>query len=622
MKKLLLLSLALSLTVCAFSQTKARLSNAKKDISVQRAYAPVIDESSNMFTQPANSTVNRAMEPTETQVGVTFYDQQTNCSVANRFYRYADGTMAFVWTRGMTALGSWPDRGTGYNYFNGTSWGAQPTARIETMRVGWPSYAPLGANGEMVVTHRATNLNISKRAQKGTGAWTESAYVGPTGTKLTWPRVVTTGTDRNTIHLLADLPDPYLGQTTAMLYSRSQDAGATWDISNIVLPGTGADSYTEISADEYVWAEPRANTLAFLVSSKWADMFMMKSIDNGDTWTKTVIWEHPYPMWDWTTTITTDTVWCPASATISLDMNGKAHVAFGIGRIAHTEPVATYNFWPYTDGIGYWNEDMPPFTNENQHKALCTSPGFLIENVNFIGWMQDMDGDGIITLIDPPYSYNPQIGMSDMPTINVDDDNSVIIAYASLMENLDNLIFNYKHIWMRASSDGGVTWRNFYDVTAGPAHAFDECIYPQLTTSSANTINLMYNADDAPGLTLVTPTPDHDPLENRQNYAAIPKTDVLNVGISTPIAKNMVELSEIYPNPLQTISYVSITLAKAINVDVKLQNLVGQVVSTQNITLQTGTHTLQIDGNNLNAGVYFYIVKAGDTSVTRKLVVK
>ena len=622
MKKLLLLSLALSLTVCAFSQNRARISSTQKDQSIQRVYSRITDEASFNFAQPANPTVNRAMAPDERQIGSTFYDQQTNASLGNRFYRYADGTMAFVWTRGMTA-GSWADRGTGYNYFDGTNWGTQPVARIETMRVGWPSYAPLGVSGEMVVTHKAANLNIATRAQKGTGAWTETTFAGPTpANTLTWPRVVTAGTDHNSIHLLASSYAAYEGQAIAMLYSRSQDGGTTWDISNTVIPGTGSDSYTEINADEYIWAEPRANTLAFIVSSKWMDMFLMKSTDNGDTWTKTMIWEHPYPMWDWTNTITTDTVWCPESASVALDKDGKAHVAFGIGRIKHDATGETYNFWPYTDGIGYWNEDMPPFTNENQHKALCTYPGFLVENENLIGWMQDMDGDGLITLIDPLYSYNPQIGNSTMPNITVDDNNAVIVAYSSSMENLDNTVFNYKHIWMRGSSDGGNTWRNFSDVTGDPLHAFDECIYPQLAANGDDgNVHLMYNADDSPGLTLVT-IPDHDPQENRQTYSVMPKTDFINVNINTPSAKSTIELSEIYPNPGTSVSQVSLTLTKAANVSIKLQNMVGQVVSIQNIVLQAGVHMLPVDGSNLNAGVYFYCVKAGDTSITRKLVIK
>ncbi|MFZ4705865.1 MAG: T9SS type A sorting domain-containing protein [Bacteroidales bacterium] len=621
MKKLLLLSMALSLTVCAFSQTRARISNALRNKSVERVYTRPSDEVSSILSQPANQTVSRAFDPDETQLGTTFYDNQTNASLSNRFYRHTDGTMAFVWTRGMTAT-AYADRGSGYNYFDGTNWGPEPTSRVENLRTGWPSYAPLGANGEIIICHDANDLQISSRPQKGTGTWTQTPRVGPTGTSLSWPRVITDGPDHNIIHLFCNSYNAYLGQAQALLYSRSQDGGATWDIDNQIIPGTGSDSYTEISADVYVWAEPRANTLAFVCGSPWIDLFLMKSTDNGDNWTKTVIWENPYPFFDFASTLTTDTIWAPESVSVALDASGKAHVAFGIGRVAHPEATTTYSFWPYTDGVGYWNEDMPPFTNENQHKALCTDPGFLVENVNYIGWAQDMDSDGTLTFIDPLFSYNPQIGISTMPNITVDENNDVVVAYASLMENYDNTIFNYKHIWMRASSDGGETWRNFMDLTSSPIHAFDECIWPLLSANcEGDNIYVVYNADDSPGITLNTP-PDHDPQENRQNFAVIPKTDLINVNINTPLAKNMVELSEIYPNPCQDNAHVSITLAKAANVRISLQNLLGQEVLTQDIALQAGARTVQIDVNKLNAGVYFYTVKAGDTKVSKKMVVK
>jgi hypothetical protein len=521
MKRLLLLGLAVCLAAVSYPQKRARIAGTHVNKSVHAVHIPFNTGYLSAFTQIEKQAMNGKIWEDETQIGTTFYDRQTNASLSNRFYRYQDGKMAYVWTRGITSAGDWPDKGTAYNYYDGTEWEMEPSLRIESVRTGYPTYAPLGANGEIVVSQDSANLQICKREQKGTGTWIESSLAGPPGLNLICPKVVTNGTDRNTIHLLAASDNVWLGQSQALLYSRSQDGGLTWEISCMVIPGTGADSYSGIEGDEYSWAEPRANTLAFLVSSRWHDMFMMKSTDNGDTWTKTVIWQHPYPMWNWSSTITTDTIWCPESSSIAMDYQGNAHVAFGIGRVAHTAAGTAYSFWPYTDGIGYWNEDMPPFTNANQHKALCTYPGYLVEDVNLIGWMQDMNGDGVITLIDPPYSYNPQIGMSTMPSITLDDNQGVFIAWASLMEDKDNLIFNYKHIWMRASNDWSQTWSGFYDPTSSPIHSFDECILPQLSANSDDNIYLAYNADDGPGLALSDP-PDHNLQENRQNYFAIP----------------------------------------------------------------------------------------------------
>lgn len=88
-------------------------------------------------------------------------------------------------------------------------------------------------------------------------------------------------------------------------------------------------------------------------------------MSNVDSWEKTVIWEHPYPLYDWNVTIT-DTFFCvDNSASIALDNSGKAHVVFGINRIIHDVVGTNYSYFKYVDGIGYCNEDMPIETYDN-----------------------------------------------------------------------------------------------------------------------------------------------------------------------------------------------------------------------------------------------------------------
>jgi hypothetical protein len=119
-----------------------------------------------------------------------------------------------------------------------------------------------------------------------------------------------------------------------MLYNRPTDGGATWDIQHVNLEGMGADFYLDISADDYVLAS-KGNTVALLMTSAWIDMFVMKSTDNGETWDKIMIWEHPYPFFDLQTTLTSDTLYAvDNSGNLAIDDNGMVHVVFGIGRVA------------------------------------------------------------------------------------------------------------------------------------------------------------------------------------------------------------------------------------------------------------------------------------------------
>ncbi|MEZ5197139.1 MAG: hypothetical protein R2764_12250 [Bacteroidales bacterium] len=80
------------------------------------------------------------------------YDLQTNSSTQNRIYKFDDGFIGATWTMGYTT-GTWNDRGTGYNTFDGNSWGPAPSERIEDEKCGWPSYTDWGDNGEVIANH-------------------------------------------------------------------------------------------------------------------------------------------------------------------------------------------------------------------------------------------------------------------------------------------------------------------------------------------------------------------------------------------------------------------------------------------------------------------------------------
>lgn len=466
----------------------------------------------------------------EEVIGITQYDLQSNASLANRMTWFPDGTMAAVWTMGLTPT-SFPDRGTGYNYFDGTSWEVYPTSRIETVRTGWPSHAAWGSNGELIAAHDNSVFNIvlNKRGTKGTGAWTESYFNPPAGQGLAWPRISTSGPSRDIIHLLTlTLPTgnggtPYMGQDGALLYNRSQDGGATWDKQHVILPGMGSSNYLWLSADEYVWAEPRGNTIAFLVSDHWHDMFVMKSTDNGDNWQKITVWEHPYPFFDWDITITTDTVWSPdGTADIAIDNNGDVHVVCGLMRVTHDQPGTNFSFFPYTDGIAYWNENRPPFTAPDQHDAL-DAIDVLVPDYNLIGWTQDINNNGQMDFVDI-YSYRSG-GISGMPELSIDEYNNVFLVYASTTEGYDNGSVNYKHLWARGSNDGGVTWGNFIDLNDQLIHIFDECIYPVMSGNSNDRLHLIYNVDWEPGTAI---DGDHPYQDNSVYYLEIDKSDLIN----------------------------------------------------------------------------------------------
>jgi hypothetical protein len=621
MKKLFTICVLLLIFNAMVAQDRAVSPPQFRNVAVKAEYLRP-GECPALFVNLANQAVrSETITPEETTIGETFYDLQSNTLLANRFHLFTDGTLGAVWTMGMEAT-TFPDRGTGYNYFDGTIWDEPPAARLENLRCGWPSYAPLGEHGEIVVSHdfAAHDLYFLKRPDKGTGEWSQTLYEyvgGPAN--LSWPRIVTSGDLNQNVHLLANTFDTYLGQTTAIVYSRSTDEGLTWDIQNTLLDGTGSDFYTEIGGDDYVWAESRGNTIAFLVAGAWHDMFMMKSTDNGDNWEKTVIWENPYPMFDWNVTIT-DTFFCvDNSAYIVLDANEKAHVVFGINRVLHNAVGTSYFLFPYIDGIGYWNEDMPTFSHNRDALAppLYGYPNSeMVEDLNYIGWTQDVNGNGTIDFVGAPFFYR-ELGVSTMPSLAIDDAGTMYLAYASTTETYDNVDYNYKHIWVRAYQNG--FWGPFVDLTKDIIHIFDECIYPQIAGVSSSYLHLIYNADATPGIAV---DGAHDYQQNRIVYSKVPVGDVLTGIKEAGMDNSEIEVSQNYPNPFNNETDFSIVLNKASHVTIEVCTLTGQLV--MNIDqgfLQPGTHKVVIEAAGLEKGVYYYTVRTGKNTVTKKMTI-
>jgi len=576
-----------------------------------------IKEGVSPFGQFTNPGLESVVVFNEIDLGITKYDLMTNATVSNRFFMYPDGYMADVWTMGLTPS-SYPDRGTGYNYFNGTNWQSAPTQRIENVRTGWPSYAPAGATGEAVIAHTATDLIFSKRENRFTGDWTFTLMPGPAGSgaEPAWPRMVASGDNFQYLHILSNSYNPYNNQDMALPYSRSSDGGNTWDFQYETFADLGPDYYYSIRADVYPMAA-RGNTVAFLIGSAWTDLVLMKSTDNGDTWQKTVIWQHPYPFYDFTSE--TDTFYTvDNSSAIAIDKDGICHVAFGVTKVqGHAD--GSYTGWFETDGIVYWNETRPVFTNSQM--GLCPwgyEGSELIPDYNLVGWTQDVNGNGQIDFTNDLYYYR-SYGLSTMPSLHIDDQDNVYLAFATTTEGYDNGVYNYKHIWLRTASNKGETWSGtFTDLMGDITHIFDEGIWPQLGQLSDNNIYLVYNVDPNPGLAV---DEEHEPVDNHQLFVVVPK-DQLGVGIreNNPAAFTVKGL---YPNPATEKTVVGLTLNQPAAVNVSLSSLDGRrIMNLPQGILQTGTHLIDIPLNQLKSGLYLVTIESGNNLQTLRLIKK
>ncbi len=566
---------------------------------------------------------------TEETIGETTFDLQSNYASQNRIYFFDDGTIGATWTMGFTIAGNFPDRGTGYNYFNGTAWQEYPEERIESQRCGWPSYFKYGQNGEMVVSHTGGDpgLALNYRTTKGTGDWTEMFYPGPEDhLDLIWPRAVSAGTDNMTLHVFA-VTTPvanggtvYQGMDGAMLYSRSLDGGITWVDNNVLLDGMGPDYYNHCGGDYCAIAEPVGDNIAFVMCSKWQDMYLMKSEDNGANWEKIMIWEHPYPFFDWDVTIT-DTFYCPdGGVAVALDNDGNAHITFGITRVGHFEIGDTYTAYPLYDGLAYWREGMDPFEDGDMN-LNALDPLLLEENVNLIGWSPDLNGNGEWDVIGTVESLgNYRTGISSMPTMTIDENNYIYVVYSSIAETFQTETQNYKHLFARTSKDGGDTWvDDIYDITGDIAHVFSECIHPSMAYNTDDYVHLIFHQDTEPGQAVQG---DEDPYGNNTvPYIRILKPEILGINDRVPFDRFNPTISQNYPNPAINRTQVNVHMVQAENVRLVVHNLVGQkVMEIEQGVLQPGVHTISLDVSQLQDGVYFYTMIAGSHETTMKMI--
>ena len=553
-----------------------------------------------------------------TVIGTTWYDVQTinYGNVMPRVWLYNDGTIGATWTCAGEDLV--PNRGIGYNYFNGADWGT-PTLHVGPEdRHGTVCYAPWGENGEIACTYQyiagESPILFFRREVKGEGDWIQSQADGPEGVSLVWQSMMTSGENHEYIHLLAYTYDmEYQGQSNALLYYRSNDGGETWDPDGIIIDGLGSDYFTGVNALSYDFSNSVGSTIAF---AYWFDQFgglVFKSTDNGETWEKIVAMESPYDPTNFPSEIEPFGAGI-GSSSIALDSDGKAHVVFPRMVRSYTDPDWSYYPWT-TDGLIYWNEDMEPLDS-----TIISTTG--LENLEDGGYLC-----GYVFGYDPVYGVEvpenqPSYAnsMCGFPVISIDEEDNIFIASSNFSPDyLSGDGFLYRHIVANSSFDGGATWNGMIDINDDIQFIFSECAFPTMPYFFDNTIYILFQEDFSPG-TYEWPGEQTAPSENKMYMMSIPKS--VFVGISENEPTPGFEMSDLYPNPANKNVHFNLTTENNAAVTVNIMNNVGQVVLTENVgVMAAGNHRLSFDVTFLDAGIYYCTVNVDGQTTSRKLVV-
>jgi len=80
-------------------------------------------------------------------------------------------------------------------------------------------------------------------------------------------------------------------------------------------------------------------------------------------------------------------------------------------------------------------------------------------------------------------------------------------------------------------------------------------------------------------------------------------------------------LEQNYPNPFNPSTIIKYSIQNPVNVELKVINLLGSEVKTiVNAFQEAGNYEVKFDGSDLGTGIYFYIIKAGSFTQTRKML--
>lgn len=525
----------------------------------------------------------------EEYVGTSIYDLQTNNSVQNRIIADDAGVAACFTFSATNSNDTYPDRGTGYNYRQAGVWQDDITQRLESMRTGWSSLMHLGNGGEVVMNHSGTGgIKVWSRAAIGSGNWTMSAVPNASGFAMFWPRAVAGGADGNSIHMIC-LADPNAGaytngMTGPILYNRSTDGGATWDLSEILLPNEDTSIVSGFSADTYA-IHARGNRIAIASFGDLQDSYVWISDDNGATWTQRIIWDFPIDNYeiDMGTDIELDGIQdtilsSDGAGAVYIDATGTIHAAFGT--MFYTDDLgvidSSYSYFPLAGSIAYWNENMLDPAAE----------------VLEIGTSIDLD-PAIPAGITEVGQYGNS-GTASHPQFAEAADGTIFCSFQAVNEAFFNGAEYLRHIYAVKSDDGGATWTTPSDITPDIPEDGYEYVYASMAPDAyGDKIHLIVQRDFEPGIH-VQPEDAADPVtDNDQIYICV-SLDLVNIE-EGELSNNL----SIFPNP--TTEKVQINLPQEATGNLNIYNVYGQLVQSMFIN---NMNKFSCDVSNLASGLY------------------
>ena len=569
------------------------------------------------------------------EIGETYYDLPTNRSTGRKVVLHSDGTISAVWTTTENNDNGWPNRGTGYNYFDGSNWLSNRNDRIEnSVRTGWPNIALLSNGKEAILSHDFAlgGFILSTNASVGGTTWTSSNHllddVSVPNTNLipAWPRMAAANGYMHVISTYATEDYEREGILTPITYSRSADNGQTWDKERILLPGYDTTLYLSGNSDQYA-IDVKDSIVAIVIGGLINPVSLWKSTDNGENFTYYDVDNFPYKAWTTGVQMLDTPMTNDGTLDVLIDDNNQVHVFYGGSYVFDDDPSdESFRFYPSTAQLMHWKEgDAEP--------KIC-------------GTSIDMDGDSELNITSETINSLDANGfvpsgllsaarilsssVVTMPSATIDANGNIYVVYSSAIEtDIHFLNANYRDILISYSTDGGATWNGPQNVTQARG---SEDHFPVVAKTADDFVHLVYQQDATPGTFVLNNANGTHPNEaSKIAYMAIPTSAILNnsIGEHTLGEEKITKKAEVFvvsqnqPNPFFGSTDVVVYLQSGAETTLTVTDLMGKLVNQGSLgVLPAGNSRVSIDGNGLQPGLYFYTLSTPEHSITKKMQVK
>ncbi len=613
-----LLTLILFVSISAFAQ----LSRTNPELFKKAVPADAMPATGNEVLDMSKISIVKsaaAIPSYGDTVGYTWYDLQSNSNMQNRIYQDASGNIQVVWTKAVDTIRDPGNalRGIGYNYYDASSQTWIPGDSNNTgyglaeKRVGWPSIA----NGDGTAEHIFAHTDRLYNSTKGSSAVTPVNVSGGlhTASGVTFYHSFGQGNSAYTLH----------DNGTSFGFGRTDDGGATWAISNVVLDSVYGTPLNGTVVPDGFDIHAKGDSVAVVTGGATGfqgvtpnDVVLYLSTDRGATFTATTV-----AVFDTLNAVLDSAtggyiVECPqGDMRVTIGEDSRIHITGGIVGILTTpgELTSSGSYFPTARGIFYWNSDMP--TGFDINDPVDYDEYVIVDSI------PDMTTMGSYPTSQDDYGVYVS-GMFSHPTVSEDAAGNLYIAFDGVCAGSDNNPFDAlyrRDIYVAKSGDGGANWSSFKnvasllfanDVTDGTVGEEAFCVTPKRVQ---NDLLIFFQHDNYAGNTL------QGGLELEQNKMAVVRLDPsLISGIDNEIAK---ESLNIYPNPANGHATVSFESKINSNTTILVSNMIGQSVKSVNTEIVKGSNAVSLDLSGLNEGIYLVTVGTGSNKITQKLVI-